>query len=243
MKKGILYLSVISLLLCLTFTASATTYKVAIMKLPQADSYKNLFAAIGEATGNTFEIEIVPPARASNMIENKLVDVQVPRIQGKSEAYNKTLKFDFANAKVGHKAPFVLYTNKNKPIDINELKNGNPKGYKIETDGSNVKQFGFTASFSSGIKQSLQKLAAGRIDGYLNAQISTDRMLKSLKLNNIRRQLYDSFDSAFTLQKGQEGGKLDKILEEGIKKLRANGKLQEIMKGSFNSSKYDEWQP
>ena len=223
--------------------ANAETFKVAIMKTGNAGIYTNLFTALGEATNNIFEVEIVPPARATYMIENKLVDIQAPKMKGKNEAYNRSLKYDFATAYLGNTVAMVLYTNKDKPVTIDDLKNGNITHYKIETDGANVKQFGFTAIFSANVEQSLKKIASGRIDGYINTQGNGDKTLKSLKLKNIRRQLWDVFETSFTLQKGQAGGKLDKILADGLEKIKANGKYEQIMSESNRKSKYNDWQP
>ena len=241
--KKLLILFVFTIIPCFTLQAGAETYKVAIMQLSNTEMYEELFAALGEATNNVFEIKVVPFARATNMIENKLVDIQVPRIKGKNEQYNNSLKFDFANAKTGNTVAYVLYTNKNKPIDISDLRKGNTKSYKIETTGANMKDFGFISIFSRKADYSLQEIASGRIDGAIFSQNTGDAALKSLKLKNIRRQLWDNFDVSFTLQKGQAGGKLDKILAEGINKLRASGKLEQIISEANRKGKYNNWQP
>ena len=243
MKKKVSFLFVLMSLLCFTISASAETFKVAIMQLPTSKMYQQLFIALGEATDNKFETEVLPVARATNMIESKMVDIQVPRIKGKNEAYNKSLKYDFSEANTGNVIAFVLYTNKENPIDIAALKNGNSKNYKIETDGANLKQFGFTAIFSAKPEQSFKKLNAKRIDGYINSQTTCDPVLKSLKLTNIKRELWDGFDVGFAIQKGQAGGKLDRILSDGIKKLQTNGKLEQIVGASNRRSKYNNWQP
>lgn len=242
MKKKIIFIFT-ALMLCFAISASAETYKVAIIQLPTSEMFKKLFIALGEATNNIFSTEVVPPARATALIEDKLVDIQVPRIKFKNDAYNNSLKYDFASASTGNVIAFVLYTDKNKPVDINNLRKGNTKNFKIETEGANINQYGFKAIFSNNAEQSFKKLSTGRIDGYINSQTTCDSILKSLKLTNIHRQLWDNFDVKFAIQKGQAGGKLDKILTEGIKKLQANGTLEQIVGESNRRSRYNDWQP
>ena len=242
MRKKMSVLLIFISMLCFSAASGAKTYKVAILEITSANLYENLFIALGEETGNVFQTKVYPIARATYMIENNLVDIQAPRIKGKDEAYNAALKFDFAAESIS-KIPFVLYTNKNKPLDVDNLRSGNSKGYKIEVFGPNVYQFGFRAIVSNKPMPSFRVLSAGRIDGYISAQDTGDEVLKSLKLTNIRRQLWDLFDISITLQKGQAGGKLDKIISEGIKKLKAKGKLDQIMSGIEDHSKYVDWQP
>ena len=243
MKKFVLFLLLIMSLFCFKVQAGAENFKVAIMKLPVvAETYKNLFLAIGDATGNTFKCEIVPPARAMNMLENKQVDIQAPSIKAGNAGANSMAKADFSTQSLFPVA-FVLYTNTGKPLDITSIKNGNSGKYKIEADGSNINQFGFKAIFSGDPGQSFKKLDAGRIDGYIISQNVGDGTLKSLKLNKVRRQFWDNFYATFALQKGQAGGKLDNILADGIKKLRSNGKFEQIMGEDMRQSKFNNWQP
>ena len=214
-------------LFCFYMTVNADTYKAAIMQLPGTENHKKLFRAIAEVTDNVFEIKVVPSSRAVNMIEEKLVDVQFPRLKGNNEDYNKTLKYDFASTSIST-IVFVLYTNKDRPIDINNLRKINSRGYKIAADGPNVNLFRFTAIFSRGADLSLQMVASGRIDGCIYSQNTGDYALRSLKLTNIRRHYWDKYATTFTLQKGQARGKLDNTLTEAIKKLHASGKLHQI---------------
>ena len=243
MKKLLILLFIFTLLPNFMLSASAEIFKVALMDVPNKEMFKELFEALSEVTDNIFEVKVYPFARATNLLEENLVDIVVPKIKSNNNAFNKTLKYDFSNAKSGNVIAFVLYTNKNNPVDIDNLRKGNTKRYKIETDGPNIKYFGFTALFSRKAEHSLQAVASGRIDGCIYSQNTGDAALKKLNLKNIRRQLWEHFDVSFTLQKGQAGGKLDKILIDGINKLRANGKLELIMGEQIRTNKYKDWQP
>ena len=140
----------------------------------------------------------------------------------------KALNYDYSTA-VMYKSSFVLFTNKSKPLDIADLKKGNTKGYKIETDISMVNQLDFTAIPSTNVEASLKKVAAGTIDGFVHSEATTDAVLKNMKVPTIKRQLYDQYDLVFPIQKGGKGGKVDKMLSDGIAKLKANGKFDQIM--------------
>lgn len=138
----------------------------------------------------------------------------------------------------------MLFTNKAKPVAVADLKNGNAKGYKIETDGSLLDYFPFAVTSSTSMEASLKKLDSGAIDGFLFSQGSADPTLKRLGLKNIARQYYDTYNAKFLLQKGAQSGPLDSMITEGLTKLKANGKYQEIM-GPYlaTAAKYVEWQP
>jgi polar amino acid transport system substrate-binding protein len=222
--------------------AFAQSYKVAVAQFPGTGEMSKLIAAIGEAMNAKVDIQVVPLARVTYLIETKQVDITMPMIRLKDPDQIKQLKYDYSTATFGS-SPFVLYTNKNKPVDIANLKNGNSKGYKIETDTDNIKMFGFTALGSTNTEASLKKVNDGLIDGYILAPLIVDPILKNLKLTKIKRQFYDFFDLGFTLQKGGQGGPVDKFLTEGMKRVRDSGKYDEIMGYVNRLQGYDDWQP
>jgi polar amino acid transport system substrate-binding protein len=235
---------IIALFIVLGFNCflNAKDYKVAIFQLPTAESFTELFKAVGEATNNDFEIQIVPPARGVYLIENKLADIFFPATISGDQKKQAGLKFDYSTARV-FKAVFVLYTNKNKPVDIGELKKGNPKNYQIETTSSLADLFEFQPLQTTSLEASLKKVDAGTIDGLLYAQEAGDPFLKKLGLKNINRKLYSKNDISFGIQKGSKGTEIDKMLTDGVEKLRANGKLNQIIAISIKNSEYDDWQP
>jgi hypothetical protein len=230
-------------------TASAMlfgeTYKAAVMDLPSSPTFKAVITAIVEATGNKVEIQVVPPARSAYMVVTKQADFSLPMLALKNSAKVKALDYDYSNA-VLYKASFVLFTNKAKPIDLEELRKGNPKGYKVEVDVSQVDSWEFKGLPSTNIMASLKKVAEGTIDGFIHSQTSTDLALKGkavdFKASNLKRQLYSEVDSIFPLLKGTRGGKVDQMLQDGIAKVKASGKFEEIF-SLVRSDKYNDWQP
>jgi ABC-type amino acid transport substrate-binding protein len=222
--------------------ASAETYKVAIIQLQTSGVIESLAKALAEAEGVTFEIQIVPSARAVFLIENNQVDIAFPRSVITDPAKLKDLKFDYSAAVLSRSA-YVLYTNKKSNIDAAELKKGNAKGYKVETNASNVNSYEFKALPSDNIEASLKKIDAGFIDGYLYSQISGDTALKNTGLKSIKRQFYSYSQMGFTIKKGTAGGALDKILVDGMKKIQANGTYDKIMGDLAKQGEYNDWQP
>ncbi len=131
---------------------------------------------------------------------------------------------------------FVLYSNKSKPIDIDNLRKGNSKGYKIETDGSIISLLGFKALPTTNIEGSFRKVDQGVIDGYIYSQLQ-------IGLKSIKRELFDSFNLIFAIPKGRKGGPADLMLVEGMKKIKANGKFDAIFGEMVTGGKYNPWQP
>ena len=65
--------------------------------------------------------------------------------------------------------------------------------------------------------------------------------MNCIRLNNIERRLYKTFEVKIILPKSEHGKNVDKMLTEAIQKLKESGKLQEI-EGTVNQP-YDNWQP
>jgi polar amino acid transport system substrate-binding protein len=221
---------------------SAQSYKVAIVQVSTSESFKALVEAIGAATGAKFEVQVVPSSRVAYLVENKQADFGLPLLGVKDPAKTAALPYDYATASI-YKNAFVLYSSKARPVDVAELKKGNAKGYKIESGGSNPNQYDFTASLSSNAEGSLKKIDAGSIDGYIYSQITTDGILKSTGLKSIKRQLYNDYELMFILQKGGRGGALDKLILDGMAKIKASGRFDAILGDIIKAAKYDDWQP
>jgi ABC-type amino acid transport substrate-binding protein len=237
------------LFLCIFFlcglTLYANDYKGVVGQLSPLtmETFKNLATSVVEATGNKIAIEIVPPARGIYLIENKQADFYTAIIAITDPKKIADLKYDYSTADT-HNVVFVLYTNKKKPIDPADLKKGNPKKYKIETDISLADYFNFNIQTSTNAEGSLKKVDSGSIDGYIFSQPSTDPILKKIGAKNIVRQYYETYNGKFILPKGAKGGEIDKMISDGMAKIRANGKYQEIMGGLLAAgAKYIEWQP
>jgi len=243
MKRRFFIFFIVCLLFLSSFALAAKDYKVAVAQLPTTDSYVALIKAIGEETKNNFNIEVFPMARSVYLIENNQVDFQCPLIENPDPKKAANSKFDYSTTTV-YKLVFVLYSNKAKNISAEELKKGNPKNYKIETDIAHVDYFNFSCSGSPSIEASLKKVDSGAIDGFIFSITSSDKMLKSLALKNIKRQYFDTFNNKFLIAKGTKGGEIDKMLSDGMTKIKANGKYDQILGSLLKmAEKYDDWQP
>jgi polar amino acid transport system substrate-binding protein len=219
---------------------NAKEYKVAVNQISTSDYYVNLTKAIGEVTGNTFDIQVVPRARCIYLIENKQVDFQIPNSLMPTVKLSD-INYDYSTVTL-MKTAYVLYINKSANITIDELKKGNPKKYKIEALASLENAFGFAGSPSTNAEASFAKLNNGQIDGFIFSQSAGDPVLKKLGLKNIKRLSYDNFQLKIAIQKGAVGGEVDKMLTDGINKLKANGKYNQIMADLIKESEYNEWQ-
>lgn len=223
----------------------AEAYKVVAPQLSPATTqvYSDIAQAVIEATGNTATVEKLPFARCIYMMETNAADIESLIVPIVDKAKIAQLKYDYATGEVG-KIVFVLYYNKNKPIKVEDLKSGKAKGLKIETDISHVDHFPFAVIGSSSFEASIKKVDSGAIDGYIFAQPSVDAALRKLGLKNVSRAYYDTFQMKFLIRKGQAGGATDRMLTDGLAKIRANGTYDRIM-ASYNegAAEYKDWQP
>jgi hypothetical protein len=220
----------------------AKEYKCAVKQVPATEFYINILKTIVAATGNTVTIQVVPPTRADRLISDKEIDIQLPIIVIPDVTKQKELKYDYSTTVLA-KLAWVLYTNKAKPIDVNSLRKGNPDKYKIEIDPSRTDDYTFPVSLSSNFEASLKRLSEGSIDGVLISQLTGDPLLKKAVYKNISRQLWSEYDLCFSIQKGAKGGEADKMLSDGINRLKAKGTYEELMGEYIRSAKYDNWQP
>jgi polar amino acid transport system substrate-binding protein len=242
MKRKIFMGTCLCIFLACGSVLSAREFKVAITQTPTSDVFTTFIKAIAEASGNTVAVQVVPRARAVYLIESELVDIQLPSIRSTDPAALNALKYAYSSVSY-MKSCYVLYSIKNKAISVDELKSGNPKKLKIETDSSLINSFGFTASPSTNLEGSLKKVNDGIVDGYIYSQASTDVSLRKLGLSNIRRQLFSYVELCFAIRKGPGGAETDKMLTDGTAKIRANGTFDKIMATSVKNGLYDDWQP
>lgn len=235
----------VALAIAFSSVLGAQEYKIVIPQLSPAtvEIYTRLTKAIFDATGAKYTIEVLPFARAVYMVEGKQADMLVCEIENPNKAKAAALKVDTSTTPL-FQITFVLYANKAKPLSVADLKKGNAKKWIIETDIAHVDYFPFATVGSAAFDTSLKKVDAGRIDGYIFAQPSTDGVLKKLELKNISRSFYDFYTAKIILQKGARGGAIDKVITAGLKKIKANGIFDTIMADYIaGASKFIEWQP
>jgi len=194
----------------------------------------DLVKAMAKTSGKNIEIQVVPFNRSMHDVMDGKADFHMPLI--KPENVDES-KLGYANSKetIFH-VSFVLYTNKNKPIDKSKLKD-----YRIETDLAHVDYFDFPIKGSTRLDSSLKKVDAGRIDGFIFADFASDPIVKKEGLKNIHRELFKVFDVKIILPKGEKGETTDVFLTETIEKMRADGSFDKIM--SPIDQPYNDWQP
>ena len=226
LRKMLVLLLVLSL--SFSFVLSAKIIKASFAKMPQYSENVDkgvlidLIKAIEKTLGEKIERVVVPfPRSVNNVIEGK-ADFHVPIIE-LPESKSKNLPYDYSTETIFH-VNFALYTNKTKAIEIKNLKNLN-----LETDRAHIDYFEFPIKPSAGIENSLKKIAAGRIDGFIFADFATDPVLKKLKFSNIKRQLFKVYDVKIILSKGTKGGAIDKKISVAIAKLKKSGEFGKIM--------------
>lgn len=213
--------------------------RVSIAQMPIAAEsnekgvYIDLLKAVSRVTGVAIDIQVVPFARSLQYVIDGRVDAHIPLIRS---AYHKTPPpYDLSSVAL-HSVNFVLYTNKDKPLNME-----NVEAYIIETDTAHINYFDFDILPSSCIECSLKKVNAGRIDGFIFADSVTDGLVRKNALTHIRRQLYRVYDAMIILPKGRGGGEVDQFLFHAVEKLKTTGECQKIM-GPLNIP-YDPWQP
>lgn len=225
--KKLIAFAVLSCSLLLS-TSYCQALKVSLAQMPvYAESLEkgilvDMSKAIAEVSGKKLELQVVPFKRSMDNVVTKKVAFHAPLIQNPN-IDEKTLDYDHSTTTIFH-VNFVLYTNKNKTIDGKNLKK-----YKIETDAAHTQYFSFPTIASSDLEASIKKVDAGRIDGFIFADVAIDPIVKNLALKNIKRELHYRFDVKIILPKGGKGGATDKLIIDAHKKLKASGKWDEIM--------------
>lgn len=190
--------------------------------------------ALSEESGAPIKIMILPFSRSLQFVKNHRVDFHLPLIEA-PYASGRALDFDFSTETLFH-VNFVLYDNKNNPVDINALNELN-----IETDHAHKEYFDFDIRPSACMECSIKKLNTGRIDGLIYSDMAIDPLIKRYDLGNIQRRLYKRFNVKIILPKGARGGELDLMLTQTINTLRRNGKLKQVMEAV--DQPYVNWQP
>jgi len=234
-------LALIATLFSMTALMWPQEYRVALKELPTTRFYEDLLDAIADKMDLKLKVDILPSARADYLMINDRVDVEVPML-GVEEIGHPRRHYDFGTA-VLYQSAFVLFSVKGKTVDIADLKAGNSKRYEIESDISIANQLGFAASPSTSIEGSLKKTNEGKIDGYIFSQTSTNPVAGNLSLPNVKRRLYAYFPLYYALRKGERGGVLDKLMSEGINRLKDDGTYDRIMGELIAAARYDDWQP
>jgi len=222
----------------------SVAYLPNISESPDKGVFIDLIKAMGETyTEGTFKISVFPFNRSIDNVVNGKADFHIPMLRNPNIPEEK-LPFRYASVSMG-KVYFVIYSHKDKPITkemLEKAKSVNPFPYKIVMlrGLENFSSFPVEASESS-LEQMMQMVDKKRIDAVVHAQEEADFVLEQLKLKDIHRDFYDSFDDVVIIPKGEQGDAVDRVVSQSLKTLAANGRLEELH--SKVHVPYKDWQP
>ncbi len=227
-----------ALLLFTPRAAFAETVRISVAEFPDPVSTPSLVEALkiayAKVPGVTVEITTAPFPRSMSSVANGSADLHIPIIRpphGEDPSWSPTTA-------TMYRIPWVLYTNKDKPVDLHNLGK-----LKIETDIMHVTYFDFPAVGSAGVGSSLQKVAAGRIDGFIYAANVADAILQELGLKNIHRDLIKVFDVSGVLPKGGRGGPTDLGFSKAMAAVEDDAAYKAAIQKALSAYKGPDWQP
>ena len=192
--------------------AQTKTYIASLAVMPQSaeiaddgsltGAYVELIRALDHLTNIRTEMNIVPFKRSVRNLILGEADYHIPliRIPGVDM---KQLPYAFSTDTL-FQVPFVLYTNKNSPVDIENLSE-----HSIITDSAHIDFFPFPVEGLSCLPCAIRMVDMGRVDGFIFAQNEIDPIIKELELTNVHRQLYKNFDVKILIPKGENGQEID----------------------------------
>lgn len=173
-------------------------------------------------------IDVYPMARSIENVISGNADCHSPYIK-KHNIIDSDDMFYYTTEEYG-KVIFVLYTNKNvtglTPETVTSGK------YKIEIQPGHKEYLGDFPE--AALDAGLQKVDSGRIDGYIASMSGCDALIKAMQLKNIKRQFYDTFETAIIFRKTEDGKQKRDLFNSLIKKIKENGEYDRIM-GELNS--------
>lgn len=193
-----------------------------------------LVKAIARAANADIAYGVFPFARSISNVVSGHADLHIPFIWSNAIPDSR-IKFIYSKETIFH-VNFVLYTRKGSGVTTSNLAQ-----HVIATDRAHVGFFPFPILDSGSIASSLKMLSIGRIDGYIFADTSTDPILRSLRLTNIQRSLYQRFDVKIIYPRSERGRQVAEIVSRALEKLKASGELAQIEKPVDHP--YDNWQP
>lgn len=188
--------------------------------------------ALSKASGVPISIVVEPfPRSINNVTQAKTADFHMPLIVPPGD---DPKDLDYSTAIIFH-VNFVLYTHKDSKATLDNLDQ-----FKIETENAHIAYIKEKTTGSASIENSLKKVDAGRLDGFIFADFACDPILKAQNLKNMKRTLYKRFDVKVVLPEGGKGGPVDKFLTEAIDKLKTSGEFAKILDPI--NTEFDPWQ-
>lgn len=80
-----------------------------------------------------------------------------------------------------------------------------------------------------------------RIDGFIITQEKSDALLRQLKIKEIHREYYQTYDDVPIVRRDSNGDEVDRILSAALETLKNNGQLQKLWEQIH--APYEDWQP
>jgi polar amino acid transport system substrate-binding protein len=228
----------LSILFLFIGSVQAAEYKASLANMPvYAESTEkgvlvDFTKALSKAAGVPISIVVEPfPRSINNVTQAKTADFHMPLIVPPGD---DPKDLDYSTSIIFH-VNFVLYTNKDSKVARDNLDQ-----FKIETENAHIAYIKEKTTGSASIENSLKKVDAGRLDGFIFADFACDPILKAQNLKNVKRTLYKRFDVRIVLPEGGKSGPVDKFLTETIEKLKANGEFAKILDPI--NTEFDPWQ-
>lgn len=214
-------------------TFKATMPDILLEKTGKSEEFLNLVYLWGEILRNDINVAYYPFKRSVLNVKNRQADFHFPLIRNPYKS-NSQLGFDYSTTMITN-VDFVLYTRRNKPIDVDNL-----SAYKMATDAAHTDLFNFPVEGIFTVDGALKKLNSGRIDGYIFSGEVVDTTLKALNLTNLHRQLYRTYDVHAILPLGGQGNKTDQMITEAQAAIAASSEYSEMVKKIYVP--YTDWQ-
>jgi polar amino acid transport system substrate-binding protein len=222
---------------------ASLAYLPTLVDSPDKGLFVDLVKAIDAVyTDGSIFIKVYPFVRSLDNVRKGKADFHLPMARSPISDVNRH-PYKFASESMGD-VVFVIYSHKDNPITKEAiLRAGHLTDYpfKIETGRGLGDLFDFPLITSSSIEQSMKKIVARRIDGFIWAQEESDSVLRNLKTDAIHRAFYRTFQDVIVIPDGPKGDVVDRILSQAIRTLKSTGRWQVLHKKIHRP--YIEWQP
>ena len=210
---------------------------------PERGSFIDLIKAMDEIYPGRIIIEVYPIARSIYNIVSGKADFHLPLLRN-PVIPEEDLPWTCVDIPMG-KLVMVIYSNTEKKIAREDLYRALERGgvfpYSLEIAMGMAGNFAFPATGNVSVESALRKVAAGRIDAFVQAQEEADTVLRELKLKNIYRSFFDEYEDVIMIPRSPRGEEVNRILSEILTRLGESGRLEELYRNIHLS--YDDWQP
>jgi len=213
-----------------------------ILESPDEGIFVDMVKAMDNVYDGKIERKVFPFARSIDNVIKGEADFHLPMIRN-TIVPESSLPYAFSTDKTGDVC-FIIYSHKDNPVTLDTIKDAKTQQtfpLKIESQLGFRDYFDFPITDSTTIENSLKKISVKRIDAFIFAQEESDFVVNQLKLKDIHRELYQTFDDVFVIPKGPKGKEIDAVLSGCIKKLSSTGELKKLH--DMIHPPYQKWQP